>query len=79
MGKEKEKMAGRPHFTSDQPMTPEELAVLRLRLSRMSPTALLDAYFAAWTRCKMERDGTPPAARFIQELVQAWKAVRKMV
>ena len=30
------------------------LTALRLLLSRMSPTALLDAYFAAWTRCKME-------------------------
>jgi hypothetical protein len=58
-------------------MTPDELAALRLRLSRMSPTALLDAYFAAWTRCKMERDGNPPPARFLQELVQAWKALRR--
>lgn len=31
-------------------------------------TALYDAYFAAWTRCKMERDGKPPRARFVQEL-----------
>jgi hypothetical protein len=58
-------------------MTPEELAALRLRLSRMSPTALLDNYFAAWTRCKMQGDGKPPPARLIQELVQAWKALRK--
>jgi hypothetical protein len=70
-------MAKRPDFTPDRPMTPDELAALRLRLSRMSPTALLDAYFAAWTRCKMERDGKPPRARFIQELVQAWRALRK--
>ena len=57
-------------------MMPEELAALRLRLLRMSPTALLDAYFAAWARCKMERDGKPPQARFMEELVQAWKALR---
>jgi hypothetical protein len=31
-------------------MAPEELAALRRGLSRMSPTVLLDAYFAAWTR-----------------------------
>ena len=66
-------MGKRPDCTPDQPMTPDELAALRLQLSRMSPMALLDAYFAAWTRCKMERDGKPPPARFIQELVQAWK------
>jgi hypothetical protein len=70
-------MAVRLDFTPDRQMTPDELAAFRLRLSRMSPTALLDAYYAAWTRCKMERDGKPPPARFIQELVQAWKALRK--
>ena len=70
-------MAKRPDFTPDRPMTPDELAAFRLRLSRMSPTALLDAYFAAWTRCKMERDGKPPQARFIQELLRAWKALRR--
>jgi hypothetical protein len=58
-------------------LTPEEFAALRLRLSPMSPTALLDAYLAAWTRCNIERDGKPPQARFIQELVKARKALRK--
>ena len=77
IGEQKENLAERPDFTPDQPMTPDELAALRLRLSRMSPTALLDAYYAAWTRCKMNRDSKPPPARFIQELVQAWKALRK--
>jgi hypothetical protein len=75
LGEQKVNMTERPDFTADRPMTPEELEVLRLRLSRMSPTALLDAYFAAWTRCKTERDGEPPPARFILVLVQAWKAV----
>ena len=65
-----------PGFTPDRLMTPEELAALRQRLSQMSPPALLDAYYAVWTRCEMERYGNPPPARFIQELVQAWKALR---
>jgi hypothetical protein len=52
--------------------------VLRKQLSAMSMTALYDAYFAAWTRCRMERDGKPPRARFIQELVQAWRVLRKI-
>ena len=68
LGEKKANMTKRSDFTPDQPMTPDELAAFRLRLSRMSPTALLDTYFAAWTRCKIERDGKPPQARFIQDL-----------
>jgi hypothetical protein len=44
----------------------------------MSLTALYDAYYAAWTRCKVEQNGKPPRARFIQELVQAWKELRRV-
>jgi len=43
----------------------------------MSLTGLADAYYAAWLRCKMEPGGKPPRAAFIQELVQAWKELRK--
>jgi hypothetical protein len=43
LGEEKENMTVGPGFTPDRPMTPEELAALRQRLSQMSPTALLDA------------------------------------
>jgi hypothetical protein len=42
-----------------------------------SITALSDAYYAAWTRCNLEPDGRPPKARFVQELVTAWKELRK--
>lgn len=73
-------MARRPDpLPPDPPLTAEQLASLQHRLSEMSFTALFDAYYAAWTRCKMERDGRPPKARFVQELVQAWKAMRRAV
>jgi hypothetical protein len=62
----------------DLPLTLEQLAALRKRLSNMSLTALYDAYYAAWTRCKVEQTGKPPRARFIQELVQAWKQLRRV-
>ncbi|HLK50560.1 MAG TPA: hypothetical protein VKT49_20610 [Bryobacteraceae bacterium] len=62
----------------DPPLTRQQLADLRAQLSRMSMTALYDAYFAAWTRCKMESGGKPPKARFVQELVQAWRQLRRM-
>src|SRR5205085_2303658 len=50
----------------DPPLTPEQLRSLRQQLSRMSMTAVHDAYHAAWTKCKMDGDGTLPKARFIQ-------------
>jgi hypothetical protein len=44
--------ADRPDFSPDPPLTPAQLVAPRLQLSRMSITALLDAYYAAWRRCK---------------------------
>ena len=61
----------------DHPLRPEDLAALRHRFARMSITGLSDAYHAAWLRCKLEPGGNPPRAAFIQELVQAWKELRK--
>jgi hypothetical protein len=29
-------------------------------------------------RCKLGRDGRPPKVEFVQELVQAWKQLRKV-
>jgi hypothetical protein len=64
--------------TADAPLTSEQLAALRQRFARMSLTGLADAYYAAWLRCKMEPGGKPPRAAFMQELVQAWKELRKV-
>jgi hypothetical protein len=69
-----EEMANEP---GDAPLNPDQLAALRQRFARMSLTGLTDAYYAAWLRCKMEPGGKPPRAAFIQELVQAWKELRK--
>jgi hypothetical protein len=40
-------MAERPEFPPDRPLSAQQLADLRNRLSTMSVTALQDAYFAA--------------------------------
>jgi hypothetical protein len=56
-------------------MTREELVALQRRLSTMSVTAIQDFYRAAYYHCRLENDGVPNA-RSIQELVQAWKAMR---
>lgn len=72
-------LAKRPDFSPDRPLSAQQLDELRQRFSRMSMTGLYDAYHAAWTRCKMERDGKPPKAEFIQTLVQVWRELRKTV
>ena len=62
----------------DSPLNDEEISILRQRLASMSITGLRDAYYAAWTRCKLEHGGPPPKARFVQELVQAWRELRRV-
>ena len=53
-------------------MTQDELAELRTSLSRLSLTAVRQAYHTAHSRCRMVNDHVP-SARSIQELVQIWK------
>jgi hypothetical protein len=60
----------------EKALTKADLAELQRKLATMSVTAVRDFYFAAYVRCKFEGDKVP-AARSIQELVQAWKEMRK--
>jgi hypothetical protein len=53
----------------------EELVELQRKLSTMSVTAIQDFYRTAYYHCRLENDRVP-TARSIQELVQAWKAMR---
>ena len=57
-------------------LSKEELSQLQRKLQTMSLTGLYDYYRAAYHRCRLEGYAIPPA-RAIQELVQAWKAIRK--
>jgi hypothetical protein len=57
-------------------LTQQDLAELQRKLATMSITGLQDFYRAAYYRCRLENAGIPPA-RAIQELVQAWKALRR--
>jgi hypothetical protein len=54
----------------------EALTNLQRKLSMMSVTALQDFYRSAHVRCQFTNNRLPPA-HFIQELVQAWKQMRK--
>ena len=54
----------------------EELRQLQKRLQTMSLTGLYDFYRAAYHRCRIEGYAIP-SARAIQELVQAWKVMKR--
>jgi hypothetical protein len=57
-------------------LSKEELSQLQRKLHTMSLTGLYDFYRSAYYRCRLEGYAILPA-RAIQELVQAWKAIRK--
>jgi hypothetical protein len=68
-------MARRPRGP-DEILTRKELADLQHRLSMMGTTAVQDFYRSAHNVCRIG-PGHFPSARAIQELVQAWKQMRK--
>jgi len=61
---------------SDEILTRKDLAELQQRLSMMSTTAVQDFYQYAHSACRIF-PGHFSSARSIQELVQAWKQMRK--
>jgi len=67
-------MARRPQ--SEAVLSPKELCALRERLQMMSGTAVQNFYRGAHLACRIG-PGHFPSARNIQELVQAWKQMRK--
>jgi hypothetical protein len=68
-------MARRPR-PPDEMLSPRGLAELQQRLSMMSITAVQDFYQYTHSACRIY-PGHFPSARSIQELVQAWKQMRK--
>ena len=67
-------MARRPQ--PEEILSVKELNGLRQRLQMMSGTAVQDFYRGAHLACRIGL-GHFPSARAIQELVQAWKQMRK--
>ena len=68
-------VARRPQ-NPDEMLSKKDLADLQHRLSMMSGTAMEDFYRSAHMVCRIG-PGHFPNARAIQELVQAWKQMRK--
>jgi len=68
-------MASRPQV-DELILSWEDLARLKHRLAMFSHSSLRDFYNDAYARCALCSDRVPSAAA-IQELVQAWKLLRK--
>jgi hypothetical protein len=66
-------MARRPEFSA-KVMTRDELNRLKHSLSLLSPSSVQDSYQQSLERCRL-KNGTPPAPRFVQELVTAWRVL----
>jgi hypothetical protein len=70
-------MARRPDPADfERPLSPEQLAEKRRRLSLLSPQHVADVYKKAHEDCKMIGD-RPPRAAAVQELVTAWRLLWK--
>ncbi len=76
MGENKTNTQMDRHQRNDNtPLSLAELAQHRERLQSMKLAELICAYEAGLHMCRLSR-GKPPAATFIQRLVQAWRELR---
>ncbi len=71
-------MARRPEIERrEEILSREHLDELARNLSHLSMHAVLDFYQQAYRSCRIINDRTFPPPRAVQELVQAWKQLRK--
>lgn len=70
-------MARRPDFGKPEFFSREELEEMGRNLALMSEHAVRDFYQRAYRDCRIINSSTFPSARALQELVQAWKQLRK--
>lgn len=71
-------MARRPDVEKrEEILSREHLDELAQNLSHLSVHAILDFYQRAYRDCRIINSSTFPPARAVQELVQAWKQLRK--
>ena len=71
-------MARRPdRGNREEVLSREHLKELADNLAHLSMNSILDFYQRAYRDCRIINSHTFPPARAIQELVQAWKQLRK--
>ena len=71
-------MARRPEFgKKEDMMSQSDLDALNESLAKLSMHTVLEFYQRAYRDCRIINSSTFPTPRAIQELVQAWKQLRK--
>jgi hypothetical protein len=71
-------MARRPDFgRREEVWTPEDLKEIARNLAVLSEPAVREFYQRAYRECAIINSRTFPPARAMQELVTAWKQLRK--
>jgi len=71
-------MARRPEFGKKEDMMSQgDLDALNESLAKLSMHTVLEFYQRAYRDCRIINSSTFPTPRAIQELVQAWKQLRK--
>ncbi len=71
-------MARRPDFSKREDiLTPDDLKALNESLAHLSMHSVLDFYQQSYRACRIINSSTFPTPRSVQELVQAWKQLRK--
>ena len=69
-------MARRPEMGEEKVWTREELKEITHNLALLSVQGVREFYERAYRECRISGSDFPPA-RAVQELVQAWKQLRK--
>jgi hypothetical protein len=70
-------MARRPGREQQEILSREGLRDMARQLAHLSEPAVIEVYQRAHRECTIINRGTFPTARSIQELVTAWKQLRK--
>jgi len=71
-------MARRPDpWKKEDILSRDELKDLSRRLALLSESSVRDFYARAYRDCAIINSSTFPSARAVQELVQAWKLLRR--
>jgi hypothetical protein len=78
IGEHKAKMARRWQTGSREQLTPAELVELRKKLEAMPAYELESRYRAVHNACRYEIQGRVPSPAIMQELVTAWRVLRKV-
>jgi hypothetical protein len=70
-------MARRPQLEKEKAWSQEDLREIMRNLAVLSEQGVRDFYQRAYRECAIINSHTFPPARAMQELVQAWKQLRK--